>query len=111
MHYTVFSLDMWGHVPADCAAEHGCPCMVDGAHDDNRCNCSEDCNAQYRCGSIKPDADLIDDDDVILDALLAEGLLSDKGRAVCTVQDWSDGPLEIEDDAGRRIFHLEPEGE
>ena len=109
MRYTVFSLDMWGHVSADCA-DHNCPCMVDGEHDDNRCDCYEECNAQYRCGSIDLDGDS-PDDTAILDALLAEGLLSDKGRAVCTIEWYGFSYYDVNDDAGRRIFYLESEGD
>lgn len=46
--YKVYSLDMWGHVSADCA-EHGCPCMVDPCEHpkmvDDACEeCGEHCS-------------------------------------------------------------------
>lgn len=102
--YQVYSLDMWGHVPADCS-DHDCPCMVNGEHDDDACECHENCNQQFRCGTIDVSSD---EDSAILEALHLEGFLSEKGREVCEIYDYSDGPLDVLDDAGRRMFMLEP---
>jgi hypothetical protein len=100
---------MWGHVPADCV-QHGCPCVLTKdergpCHDDDACTCSEECNDQFRAGTIE----IADDanDDAILDALRAGDFLSEKGRAECRIDDYGDGStLDVNDDDGRRIFHL-----
>jgi hypothetical protein len=112
MRYEVFSLDMWGHVSADCCPGYGCKCMVVDmvddtyTHDDDACECHEDCNAQYRCGTIDVPEDA--NDAAILDALAKEGFLNELGRKVAEIDDYSDGPLDVNDDAGRRLFHLMP---
>lgn len=111
--YKVYSLDMWGHVGADCV-EHDCQCMVavDGAsedapkeHDENACQCGENCNQQFAAGEIDVTGD---DDDTILDALFASGHLSEKGRAECEIDDYSNGPIDVNDREGRRQYHLIP---
>jgi hypothetical protein len=111
--YTVLSLDMWGHVGADCIS-FGCPCVDTREergpyHDDERCQCAEECNNQHKVGVI----DTRDDSDTaILDALLEGGFLSDKGREECEIDDASDGTmLDVNDQDGRRIFALQLEGE
>jgi hypothetical protein len=109
VRYTVYSLDMWGHVPADCCASYGCDCVDEetGEHNDDRCDCHEECNDQFRVGGV----DIPDEasDMAILDALADAGFLTELGRKVAVVDDYSDGPLDINDAEGRRLFHLLPE--
>lgn len=113
--YTVLSLDMWGHVPADCH-EYGCPCMLmpelpddEPVHDDDKCECHEECNQQFKAGTLETYGD---EDGTILDALLTEGFLSEQGREECTIEDTGDGTmLDVTDKAGRRIFALQLEGD
>jgi hypothetical protein len=100
-HFRVFSLDMWGHVPADCCVSYGCNCVKvseDGwEHDDDRCSCHEDCNQQFLKGEITVDGEIIR-------TLQDEGYLSDGDFCL---EDYQNGEVEIFDKEGRRIFHLE----
>lgn len=106
--YEVRSLDMWGHVPADCCTGYDCPCVSveDGVetHDDNACDCQETCNAEYRAGTVE----VTDDEDAtLIAALITDGFLEEEARALARVDDYTDGTmLDIVDDAGRRVFHL-----
>lgn len=131
--YEVRSLDMWGHVSADCT-EGDCSCVAQceecegegygfdehgnltgieceecggngTVHDDDACECTEECNDQFKSGTIEVSEDA--DNDAILQALLEERLLSEKGRKECVIDDYSDGSfLDVNDKDGRRIFHL-----
>jgi len=111
--YTVLSLDMWGHVPADCH-KHGCPCMLTTDergpyHDDDACECHEDCNNQHKVGTIETRND---EDKTILEALLDAEFLSAEGREKCEIDDYTDGTmLDVLDDDGRRVFALQLEGD
>lgn len=106
IRYTVLSLDMWGHVSADCAA-HGCPCIDPETteHDDNACECHEDTNDQHRIGEIQvcegaSDAELIQ-------TLIDDGFIDEDRRENAIVDDYSDGStLDINDREGRRVYHL-----
>lgn len=111
MRYVVYSLDIWGHVAADCI-QWGCPCVLGDdpsalQHDDNACDCTEDCNEQFRVGEIEVSEDATDD--AILNALADDGFLTELGRKVAEIDDYSDGPLDVNDNDGRRLFHLIPE--
>jgi len=106
--YAIHTLDMWGHVSADCAG-HGCPCMVtdehgNDGHDENKCDCHEDCNQQFRRGTLTVPENT--DDAALLAALVEEGFTFPPGTEV---HDYSDGPLDINDADGRRLLHLIPE--
>ncbi len=102
--YTVFALDMWGHVSADCK-DHGCPCVKGDEHDDDACSCHEDMNDRSKVGTIEVEGDT---DEAILDALLSDSFLSISGHQTCKVEDTGDGmSLDIVDREGRRIFYLE----
>jgi hypothetical protein len=103
--YTVLSLDMRGHVPADCCGAYECPCVNEaGEHDDNACECHEDMNASYKCGTLEVE-DTSDAD--ILDALLVAGYLTPHGRMIADVDDYSDGSqFDIVDSDGRKLFSL-----
>jgi hypothetical protein len=119
MPYEIHTLDMWGHVGADCV-EHDCPCMVPDldnsaedapkVHDDDACQCSEDCNQQFRRGTLTVPTDTgkewhVRDDSAILKALSEEGFAFPPGTIV---DDYSDGLLYINDADGRRLLHLIP---
>lgn len=115
IRYNVYSLDMWGHVPADCSAEYGCDCVKASnhgddppEHDDNACTCSEDCNDRHKVGTLDVPDGMKDAE--IIAALHAEGFLTDKGKDVATVDVATDGSmLDIVDAEGRRLFSLETE--
>lgn len=107
--YEVFSLDMWGHVSADCT-DHDCPCVStdeegNATHDDDRCDCHEDMNDRFRTLSIEvPDSPT---DEQILDAL-GEWHLSEHGRKVASIDD-ANGmgeDLAVVDTEGRMLFTL-----
>ena len=120
--YEIHTLDMWGHVGADCV-EHGCPCVTlhdteedslgesaaiearkaTASHDENACQCSEDCNQQFRRGTLTVPKDATDA--ALLAALVEEGFTFPPGTEV---RDYSDGPLDIDDADGRRLLHLIP---
>lgn len=111
MRYQIHTLDMWGHVPADCA-KHDCPCVTYhgnarqdmATHDDDKCECSEDCNQQFRRGTLTVPKD--SDDAAILAALAGDGFTFPLGT---TVEDYySDGALDVNDAEGRRLLHLIP---
>ncbi len=112
MRYEVYTLDMWGHVGADCP-DHDCSCMVpdpDNAaedapkvHDDNACQCSEDCNQQFRRGTLTVPKDA--HNGAILSSLGELGFTLPVGAEV---EDRSDGPLDVNDAQGRRLLHLIP---
>ena len=125
--YSVLTLDMWGHVGADCH-EYSCECMIpcpecpdDEArpsceqckgtgeiHDDDACSCTEECNAQYRAGRIEVDDGA--DDAALLKTLHERGYLSDLGLKECTIDDFTDGSwLDVNDAQGRRILALQLE--
>ncbi len=102
--YTVHTLDMWGHVPADCVS-HGCsPCVTDEKHDDDACQCHEDCNQQFKRGTIEVPKDATDA--AVLAALTEDGFSLPAGSVL---DDYSDGPLDVNDADGRRLLHLIPE--
>lgn len=119
MRYTVYTLDMWGHVPADCIG-HGCPCVTTiepdedpsgpedtverHSHDDDACQCHEDCNQQFRHGTITVAKDATDAD--ILTALTEEEGFTFSPETV--LDDSSDGPIDVNDADGRRLLHLIP---
>lgn len=111
--YTVLSLDMWGHVPADCI-KYGCDCVdmpelpdAEPVHDDDKCRCSEECNNQHKVGTIDVRND---EDETILDALLTDGFLSEQGREECEIDDYTDGTmLDVNDKDGRRVLALQLE--
>lgn len=137
MKYIVLSLDMWGHVPADCTED--CPCTkecdfctegVDDSSwsgprsrascttcggkgfvhdDDDKCDCHEDCNDQHRVGAIEVADDA--DDAAIIQALVTDGFLKEIALKQCEIDDYSDGPLDVRDHDGRMIFALQPEEE
>lgn len=122
MRYEVYTLDMWGHVPADCVS-HGCPCVtphdenedhlgeaaaVDAreataTHDENACQCSEDCNQQFRRGTVTVPKDATDAQ--VIAALVEDGFSFPAGTVL---DDYSDGPLDVNDADGRRLLHLIP---
>jgi len=122
MRYEVYTLDMWGHVGADCIG-HGCPCVTQrdteedslgesaaiaaceatATHDDNACQCSEDCNEQFRRGTITVPRDASDAQ--VIEALESAGFAFPKGTEV---DDYSDGPLDLNDADGRRLLHQTP---
>lgn len=108
--WTVISPDMWGHVPSDCA-EHGCPCVgyePDADHDDNACDCYEWENDRHKVGTIEAEDSAEDDHLVWL--LLEGGFLTDEGRKVAKVEDYSDGyEVDVVDDMGRKLFVLQKE--
>lgn len=123
MRYAIHTLDMWGHVGADCIG-HGCPCVTQhdteedslgesaaiearkatATHDENKCQCSEDCNQQFRRGTLTVPENT--DDAALLAALVEEGFTFPPGTEV---HDYSDGPLDINDADGRRLLHLIPD--
>lgn len=122
MQYEIYTLDMWGHVSADCI-EHGCPCVTQhdteedslgesaardarqatATHDDNVCQCSEECNQQFRSGTLTVPENV--DDTALLAALVEEGFTFPPGTEV---DDYSDGPLDINDGEGRALLRLIP---
>ncbi len=122
MRYEIHTLDMWGHVGADCV-DHGCPCVTEhdaeethlgesaalqarkatATHDENACQCSEDCNQQFRRGTLTVPKDATDSQ--ILAALVEDGFSFPKGTEI---DDYSDGPLDVNDADGRRLLHLIP---
>lgn len=110
--WIVISPDMWGHVHADCL-DHTCPrCVTQDpetgvcTHDDDRCDCGEWENNRHACGEIEALADA--DDSALVAALVDAGFLSEKGREIATIDDYSDGfELDILDDAGRKLFVLQ----
>lgn len=133
IRYHVFSLDMWGHVSADCCQGYGCPCMVkcpdcdegiqdcdqcashvcdtckgkETIHDDNACECHEDMNNRHKVGTIQVRES--DSDSLILQTLRDDEYLSDEGLAKCSIEDCNGmgEDLDIVDKEGRRIFQLE----
>jgi hypothetical protein len=72
-------------------------------HDDNACQCSEDCNQQFRRGTVTVPRDATDAQ--VIAALESEGFSFPKGTEV---DDYSDGPLDLNDAEGRRLLHLIP---
>ena len=121
--YEVYTLDMWGHVGADCIG-HGCPCVTQrdteedslgesaavdareatATHDENACDCSENCNQQFRHGTFTVPKDTSD-------AAFLAALAEDQGFTFpegATLDDYSDGPLDVNDADGRRLLHLIP---
>lgn len=103
----VYSVDMWGHVPADCCAAYGCKCvnaLDEDEHNDDACDCGQDMNEHFRCGSFEIDDEHSDDADV-LKALGEEGYLSEKGVAECEIEDdGSEGPWRVQDKQGRCVL-------
>jgi hypothetical protein len=108
--WIVISPDVWGHVGADCCAAYDCPCVDDGVgegeptHDDDACECHEECNNWFKVGKIEVPKDA--SGKAILDAL-AEGFLTRKGREECTLEDYANGCLDVHDGAGRLVLQLE----
>lgn len=103
MIYRIYTLDMWGHVPADCT-EHGCPCVAeDGAHDDDHCDCHEECNAQYARGTIEVTDDASDSN------ILHQVALCGFDVSGCELIDWANGEVDINDQDGRRVLYLQAE--
>ncbi len=112
IRYTVYSLDMWGHVPAECCSGYSCTCIEVNeetgkeTHDDNACTCCEEMNDKFRQGEIEV-FDGMTDAQIIL-ALYNCGFLSDHGKDVASVDDYTDGSmLDILDDKGGKILSLE----
>lgn len=111
MKYTVFNLDMWGHVSADCCGSYKCSCISESEdgeelHDDNACNCTEECNDKWRCGAIDVQDDA--DDQALIKALFEEGFLSEKGLKEASIDDYSDGTVfDVVDKQGRKLYELE----
>lgn len=122
--WAVYSLDMWGHVPADCDPSYDCDCckpceacqslsndceQCDGKawyHDDNACECHEDCNDRHKIGTIQTREN--DSDSLILQTLIDDGFLKADSFERVTIDDYSDGSfLDVNDRDGRRIFSLE----
>lgn len=58
--WVVWSQDVWGHSSEDCT-EHDCPCMVDGEHDDDSCQCSFTVNDRCCVGSVEIPDDASDE--------------------------------------------------
>lgn len=126
MIFLVFTLDMWGHVPADCH-EFSCECMKpcpecpdDDArpscetckgtgeiHDDDACSCHEDLNAQHSAGRI--DAGDHYTHATILQTLIDDGYLKEAAATECEIEDPNgmDEWLEVNDKQGRRLLGLQ----
>jgi hypothetical protein len=59
--YQVWSLDVLGHVPSECCAAYGCPCILlslendegEQEHDSNVCECSCSVNDRSRVGTVE----------------------------------------------------------
>ncbi len=122
MRYEVYTLDMWGHVPVDCV-NYNCDCVTfhdteedhlgesaavearkaTAKHDDNACQCSEECNQQFRRGTLTVPRDA--NDATILQALAEQGFTFPPKTVV---DDWSGDVLDINDADGRRLLHLIP---
>ena len=97
--YKVRSLDVWGHCGSEC--EEGCPCVKDGVHEDNNCNCSYTINDTFAVGEIEvPDNA---SDNAILATLDSEGFIH---ANMCAVDDY--GNI-VSKDTARPLLQLELE--
>lgn len=115
IRWLVLSVDMWGHVSADCCPSYECDCCDETqsepgewSHDDDACECHEEENDRHKVGTIEAEETVEDDHLVWL--LFEGGFLTDKGRKVAKVEDYSDGyELDVVDDKGRKLFVLQKE--
>lgn len=104
--FIVYSLDMWGHVPADCCAAYGCKCINvhdEEMHNEDTCECHEDMNDRFRLGTL--DAEGADDASLVA-TLIAEGYLDEAARTLAVVDDCGDGTIGIHDSKGRAVLYL-----
>ena len=120
---TVISLDVWGHVSAECDA--GCPCVHDGEHDDNACQCTCNINAAYRAGTVRvqeieiehnlaPDGSWTEHTFTswqCSDAEVIGALIRDDAAEGCEVDRFSDDEWHVTDANGRPIVGIRFEQE
>lgn len=115
--YEVLSCSLVGHMPSECCAAYGCPCVVrdeadeEGAkdadedgHDDERCECGVEVNDLHRASMIEvPD----DPSDEALLKALCDGYLV-PGTTLDEVEfDSGDGYLvEVNSTEGEPLFQL-----
>lgn len=100
--YQVRTLDVLGHCGSEC--ESDCPCMKNGEHDDNRCDCHYDINDVFNAGKVE----IADDADhaVILATLDSEGFIH---ASMCDVDDYGAESMfdVVSKDTGRPLLRLE----
>lgn len=100
--WIVISLDMWGHVHADC--EEDCPC---GGPDADCCDhCGEEENNRHKVGAIEAADEATDAE--LIELLISEGFLAELARNKVALDDYSDGyEIDVVDDDGRKLFVLQ----
>ena len=105
--FIVKTLDLWGHGAHECGKVDDCPCMKEGEHDDNRCDCSYTVNDMFRAGTFTVVDDASDED--IWLALVDQGFA--KGEfAKASFEDPScmGEFIEVsERETGKPVFYLE----